>query len=111
MKATDSLKKAIESIKKPEVHELPKEKKPNYGKMPDANSYYAPTLYLDTKDFPGVKDWKAGQKVHLALTCEVTNVSINTNETAGKKEEHHSVDLKIAAISDITKWQEARSKK
>lgn len=108
MKATDSLKKAIESIKKPEVHELPKEKKPNYGKMPDANSYYAPTLYLDTKDFPGVKDWKAGQKVHLALTCEVESVSLS--ESKGEKP-NYSSRLKVTAISDITKWQEARSKK
>jgi hypothetical protein len=110
MKATDSLKKAIESIKKPEVHEIPKEKIPKCH-AESKGSYWPPCLYLTTKDFPGIKDWKAGQKVHLAITCDVTNVNINTNETAGKKEEHHSVDLKIAAISDITKWQEARSKK
>lgn len=91
-------KALIEAIKKVKVHQIPKEKKP---KGPDISNvyYFPPTLHLDTKDLPGIKDWNPGSTVQLAITATVGSVQVNKKED-GK--EIYSTHLDITAIGDIT---------
>jgi hypothetical protein len=63
-----------------------------------SNYYYPPTIYLSEKDFPGIENWKAGDKVNLAVTATVS--SINTSEREkGKKS--FDASLKLTAIADL----------
>lgn len=95
---TAALAKA--AMKKPKAHQLPKPKEPKYGNIPSNpdDYYYPPTLYLSQKELSGIDNYKVGQKVQLAISAEVTNVSMN--DTGDGKS--YSASLKLTEISDIT---------
>ena len=83
--------------KKPKVHKIPA-KKESKGNIEPSSFYYPPTLYLSEKDFPGVENYRVGQKVQLAITVEVTGLSMR-EESKGKR---FNCDMKLTEISDIT---------
>jgi len=85
---------------KPKVHELPKKKEPKGSDVPMSsdNMYYPPTLYLDDKDFPGVKNFESKKSVTLCVVCDVNSIEIRK---ANGKESHHA-SLTITDIADIT---------
>jgi hypothetical protein len=96
-KANHPLAEALANVGKADVHTLPKEKESG-GIALEASSYYRPSIYLDQGDFPGIKDFTAGQTVNLAITCEVRNVTTDDNG----KDKSYNASLKIMQISDIT---------
>lgn len=101
-------KKAIKVENTPEPTKNNKETKD----IPYFEYYGKPNLHLDTKDFPGVKDFIGGQTVTLCIEClvENTNYSKTVDET-GEKEERTSARLQILSIGDLTQFSTSILKK
>lgn len=99
-KVGDVLQDKLSGIKNEiKVHKLPEPKKTKNGLM----ASYKPTLYLDAKDFEGIKGFEAGQKVYLAMECTVVSKAERAfTDSKGKEVENVSVDLEIESIADIT---------
>jgi hypothetical protein len=96
---TSPLAAAIKKATKPKVHKVPAAKEPG-GKdgISTSSYYYPPDFYLTDKDFPGIADWKAGQKVNLAISGTVGSMSIREPKK-GKRE--YSTSVRVTAISDL----------
>lgn len=97
---------ALGGVGKPEVHEVPQEKKPK-GDMAGSvgMGYWPPTLYLSEKDFPGIDAFKGKDKIVLVVSCDVKTFEEVHKTGEGKDKESCNASLVITAISDITKAQ------
>lgn len=88
------------AIEKAKVHQLPKKKEPKGMAAPSSDGYYwPPSLYLSSKDYPGIKDWKAGDTVQLCITGKVGSVNVTQRE---KGKDDYSTELTVTAIADIS---------
>lgn len=100
-KKANAMMDALKSVGSPQVHMLPKEKEPKGRGVISESSYYnRPSIWLTNKDFPGVENFKVGQKVVLAVECTVERMS--TREESEGKDRQTETTLEISAISDIT---------
>lgn len=65
--------------------------------------YRKPELYLDSKDFPGVRGFTGGEDIYMAIKAKVTSYRDSSSvDENGKKTERCSVELEILEIADIT---------
>lgn len=105
-KKSAALMTALKGVGSPNVHMLPEKKEPkgrSMGMVSEGSYYDRPTIWLSDKDFPGVENFKGGEKIVLAVECMVERVSVNENmDDKGKTKKSTEARLEICAISDIT---------
>jgi len=82
-----------------EAHHIPEPKKSKLEKQMMSPGPHQPMMWLDSKQFPGVENWNAGDKVTLAVTCHVERMSKTEGDN---KQPSAEASLKIVEIADLS---------
>lgn len=85
------------------VHTLPEPKPPSKKDMQAMSMPMdsRPSLYLDDKEAPFIKDWETGKEYTMVLRVKMTGSSTRTHMEDGKSHERMSADLEICEIAAL----------
>jgi ribosomal protein L21E len=99
-----AIEQALDKVKKPNIQKL-EEPKQEKAKKSDMNMMYddRPRLYLNDKEMPTMKNYKAGDKVVLVCECTIKSMDMYDRMEGKESKKSMSAEMCIEAMADITK--------